>query len=517
MAENRDSEKLQLLLEHNGESILFKIFVTNDRLKVFIDAARPDSAGKNHKTAKLEELLEAGKETFKKLGADQNVLEGIIKDLNLGRPVERRRIARGTAPIDGIDGRLELLVKKYNPEFKRRDDESAQLRKFRSFDNLKAGQIVAKIHHPQRGTDGKDVFGDPIPAKPGQPYKITIDRSLKGESAADFDLLIAQQHGCLIEQNGTLSLASKIVINDDIDFKTGDFDFIGKIEISGSVQKDFKLAAADGVEIRGSIEEGHVHSSAGGILVGDGIIGNFTVDNTLSGGDAGHKFSALLMRNPNAFAAKSIKAARIQGAVVDAYETIEVSSEVLNSAVRTQGALSVTNGQLLGGITFAAAGVEAKIIGSHGGGKTIICLSASAANSLRLAETSRQIREQKDAARLLALALGPYGEDPEKAQALSEPYRTKILTLLQKKLQVDNSLEALVQQENLLGNTLSQADTLLVSFGEVMHGGVEIEAGGQIFSTSEDISGPKTVLYSAAERRFEVTPFKPVLGSKLRK
>ena len=120
------------------------------------------------------------REAAPKAELHEAVIDDILKCLKLGEKVHERRIAKGTEPQPGANGKLLLLVKKFGSKAEVSVDSKgfAKFSELALFDNVQKGQQVARIYPPKPGVDGANALGEPIPAATGAPIKVTLDKSL---------------------------------------------------------------------------------------------------------------------------------------------------------------------------------------------------------------------------------------------------------------------------------------------------------------------------------------------------
>ena len=100
-----------------------------------------------------------------------------MHELNAGHSVSDLCVVHGIAPVKGRDGKLVLLVKHLDSREKK--GEFVDLHFIRRFDNIREKMVVARVYPPADGIAGKDVFGRPLAAAPGDPLKIETDATLR--------------------------------------------------------------------------------------------------------------------------------------------------------------------------------------------------------------------------------------------------------------------------------------------------------------------------------------------------
>src|SRR5690606_15317621 len=123
------------------------------------------------------------------------------------------------------------------------------------------------------------------------------------------------------------------VVPGDVDFSTGNIDFIGSVKVMGSVRNGFSVKAAGNVEIMGRLEGGFINTG-GNIVVKEGIVGQGK-GNIKAGG--------------------SVYARFLENAQVEARKDVLVGDSIMHSTVRAGGKIVVNGkkGKIVGGLCFA--------------------------------------------------------------------------------------------------------------------------------------------------------------------
>jgi uncharacterized protein (DUF342 family) len=133
---------------------------------------------------------------------------------------------------------------------------------------VRPGDLLGEIAEPTDGTDGIDIFGGNIPAKPGKRADISFD-----------DLTIAtDRHGRAtariagqLEFTGTkLSINRELVIEDSVDFRTGNIDFPGDVCVKKGVRDCFVVRATGDIRI-GDLVEAATLDADGSIELAGGM------------------------------------------------------------------------------------------------------------------------------------------------------------------------------------------------------------------------------------------------------
>ncbi|MCC6931750.1 MAG: DUF342 domain-containing protein [Deltaproteobacteria bacterium] len=494
-------------------TILVSATISEDRCKLFIDCqlriiegAPPPKCNRDELVALLSEHIGVDK-------LDLAVIDNVVKELNDGRAVSKRRIAKGTPPEHGVDGRISFLVKKYQPPTENREREAADLRHIHNFDNVTVDMPVARVYPPTDGKDGVDVYGKPVKATKGKRPRFFVDKSVKvvsSPSGDSYDQILSAAEGYLLEDNGKIKIVNELAIDGDVDFVTGSIDFIGSVKIKGNVMKSFYVMAKGNIEIGANVEEAYLESKEGAIIVAGTISGHYIPQEVILRDTERRKRNIVNTIRPNIRAAKTLTVFRVHNANIDCGEGIEVGKEIINSEVRTNKALHIPRGQLLAGNFNVGKGLEARLIGTNGGSHTVIYIKSDLETSAEYAELLQNIANHKHAAELVRLQLGPYADDLEAIKKLSDYQKQKIVGFLQKlKGITDNLVELEGQQKEILSN-VSERKQIRINFHERLFKGTEIHAKNAKLLIEHDYGGPKSIVYRADDSIFHFCQLKPL-------
>lgn len=164
--------------------------------------------------------------------------------------------------------------------------------------------------------------------------------------------LFAACDGHVTMIDGKVVVDSVLVITQDIDFATGNIDFVGNIIIHGNITSGFKVYASGDIEIKGSVEAAEV-VAGGSIQVRNGII---------SGAKGIVK------------AGQNVYAKFIENSTVEAGGDVLVRDSIMQSVIRSGGSVKVTDRRaiIVGGIIQAYNLVESKTLGSQLATQTIV-------------------------------------------------------------------------------------------------------------------------------------------------
>lgn len=502
-----NEERLERVFEKETDRLILKLLSSKDKLKLFLDCEKKSAFSDDPVTTK--EIIEALSGCAYAAHLEMTVLEELVRALREGQKPERRRIAKGTAPENGRDGKFLLLVKPLGREKGLPLPDYVDLRVVHSFDNIEQGTVIGRIYPPVEGTAGRDVFGKTIPAKKGKEIKIQVDSSITIEppqSGNAFQTLVANISGYVTEDRGKVKIHSMLAISANVDFKTGDIDFVGSVGISGNVMKNFRVVARENVEISGDVLGGSVQSKTGsvaikGLVLGPGVSSAVEISENC---DSRMLKDMVETVSASIEAKTTIRLFRAEGARLEAGGDIHILGEVLSSTIRTKGRLIMPKARVLGGVIYSVLGIEAGSIGSAREGKTVIHLVNDVQSTSQYQEVMQRIVSHQEAEELLRLHLGPFADNARLIEKLDKPHQEKMKTLFKKLGDICASKQDLLERQSTMLRAAKPERILRINILQKLFSGVEIHAEDEVFNVTETIVGPKTIEYLPEGKCFVV-------------
>ncbi|MBR2519595.1 MAG: DUF342 domain-containing protein [Selenomonadaceae bacterium] len=305
--------------------------ITRDKMKAVIRYDTREGARLPTKEMVLKILDDAGI-TF---GINETAIERGIKGLTAFTAAE------GQLPIAGenayIDRKFDLSTqgKPVVDEYDKVDYKDMNL-----FVLAKENQTLA-IRIPQtKGTPGRNIYGDIVPAQNGRPVPMPEGKNTKvvGENR-----LIATMNGQIIDKGSRISIDPRLEVKGSVGVSTGDIDFDGTIRITGDVEHGFKVKATGDIEIKGSVNGAEV--TGRNIYISGGITG---------------------AERAKVFAEKDVRTAFAENALIEAGGDIYISDIALHSQIRAGKKIIMEDrhGQITGGHAIAGEEISVKIIGN---------------------------------------------------------------------------------------------------------------------------------------------------------
>ncbi|MDH3348080.1 MAG: FapA family protein, partial [Desulfobulbaceae bacterium] len=186
-------------------------------------------------------------------------------------------IARGKLPQNGTDGWGEIIVNIEKTVGKEQDDGSMDYYDVNVIPVVTNEQVLAKYYPASSGEDGFDVYGNDLLAIAGKDKEYVCGKNVvKGSEGGNY-YYYATADGTISFEHNKLSVFDLLVLEDGVNFETGNIDFSGRVQIKGPILPGFTVKAAGDITIAGMVENDTVIISSANIDVGHGIAGRKTL------------------------------------------------------------------------------------------------------------------------------------------------------------------------------------------------------------------------------------------------
>ncbi|MFF2014797.1 DUF342 domain-containing protein [Paenibacillus sp. NPDC058177] len=253
-------------------------------------------------------------------------------------------IAIGDTAENGTDGRVVLTIdmeEDRGPAEKA--DGKVDYKDLVRLHNVRKGQLIAKTVPPLAGKPGKMVTGEELPFKAGREAQFKVGKNVL-VSNEETSMYAAIDGLVTITDKGKINVFPVYEVNGDVDYSTGNIDFVGTVVIRGNVLTGFSVKSEGDIRVVGGVEGAEL-IAGGSIEITGGIIGY-------------HK--------GHISAGKNVKVSFIQDGNVTAGEDIIVSQSIMHSDIRAghDVVCNGTKGLIVGGTIQAGERVVARTIGN---------------------------------------------------------------------------------------------------------------------------------------------------------
>jgi uncharacterized protein len=217
---------------------------------------------------------------------DHGVVHGIREEAVLavmsavpGSP--RTIVAEGTKPTQGRDGCVEFCFKRKSQPGAEHESKKVDFHSLGWIQNVMKTDVVALIHPAEPGLPGTTVLGQTVDPHPVKMHALKLGKGVGLDPENPLRVLALEDGHAVLDASGTLQVQSTLTVHGDVDYSTGDIDFVGSVLITGDVKSDFTVKARKSIEINGNVEDATIEAG-GDVLIKNGFIG--TGKGTLTAG-----------------------------------------------------------------------------------------------------------------------------------------------------------------------------------------------------------------------------------------
>ena len=480
---------MRVVHRYQSEQMNLELSISDDKLKLFAKVIPQPKYHDASEAVFLEELLKVTKEERIEL----DVVQDIIRQLHQEKGCEGRRVAKGEPAIQGRDGKIVWLVRRFRQGAS--VDSGRELADFYNlglFENVEAGRDVGRVYKATEGRPGIDVMGMPIPSKAGKPVTEKFDKSLAfkpDEEREDYQTLIAAVSGYAHEESGKVTIRNLLIIPGNLDYEMGHIDFIGNVRVGGDVQKGFHIKARGDIEIVGSVLGENQLTSEGSI--------------TIRGFHQGGEGSMLSARN-------NYTVGIVQNITSDVGGNITILKEARDCAFRASAAVIAPQATIVGGTIWCVKGFEGKILGNSAGVRTTVELRNELEVTPEYRRVEESIKKHEVAIAALELHIGPYLQNRKRVPLLAAKFKQKITELLNKYDGVQASLAKLQESMKQMREAKPMEESSRINILGKAYSGVVLNTINAKYVFTEDKQGPLSFKPQPAGGEWASIPYEPL-------
>jgi uncharacterized protein (DUF342 family) len=410
------------------------------------------------------ELLPA--EILSQVVNDYNIAGGLIeeavtKSVQDGRYYEVVEIANGRLPVNGANGRINILFQTAHDSAPRMDEHgNVDYKSLDLFAGVKKDDVLAVRVPAQPGVPGFTVLGKELPAKNGR--EANMPRGKNVRFSEDGNVMVAEVDGRADIVNGRVEVSTVYTIPGDVDMGIGNIDFNGDVRVMGGVITGLTIRATGNIEVSEVVERAMLIADKN-IILRKGVQG---MDRALikAGGDVISRF--------------------IERCLVETDGSVHADYIVYsNVTARKSVVLRGKHGKLIGGVTRAGKEVVVRLAGTPTGEKTIIELGPPPRQKALAKEKQTQMEQTQEQIKKIDSLLEAQGdvvnESPERMRMWSK--------LLSGREQLQKTYdEQMVGLNKLLDLIQDTEDGKLHVYGEAYHD-VKVLIDGAAFTVKDTI------------------------------
>jgi uncharacterized protein (DUF342 family) len=184
-------------------------------------------------------------------------------------------IATGHPPGAGQDAYLTFAMEIGPIAGQLLEDGSIDFRERKIMIGVKEGDLIATKVPAVPGAPGANVFGEILESKTGKDVKVKVSGDVTF-SEETLEIRATRDGVLSVVNKSEIKVSSRLAVNSDVDFSTGNINSEGCLSISGSIQPGFSVSSGGDVLLSGSVMSATL-SSGGNAVIKGGITGKKSV------------------------------------------------------------------------------------------------------------------------------------------------------------------------------------------------------------------------------------------------
>lgn len=260
-----DSQKEFSIPTDIVKDAVYEVTIPEDNKTASIKITPPANGGKGSTFAGMAQAL-----------ADRGVVFGVRADL-LRKLAENprynklERVAEAVLPTPGSDSRFVYhfpSTKDKAPQIL--SDGSVDYKQLGILYNVRENDVLCTKMPATEGEPGKGVTGEEIPASFGKDLPLPLGKNTR--PSEDGLHVLSAIDGYVDIIGNLVQVMDVYQVKGDVDYKTGNINFVGNVHVLGNVLQGFEVRAEGNVNIDGCVEGGRI-IAGGNIVIKQGIIG----------------------------------------------------------------------------------------------------------------------------------------------------------------------------------------------------------------------------------------------------
>ncbi len=350
-------------------------------------------------------------------------------------------VARGNKPDPGEDARIEYS---FNTDRNKRpahlEDGRVDYYNLTTINQCHKGDVLARIIPERYGEAGHDVYGTVIKPKDVKKESLKFGKNIT--LSEDKLTITSDVDGHVVLLDGKVVVSSVYKVK-DVDLSTGNIDYDGNVEISGSVTANMEVKAGGDVVINGGVESARV-IAGGNIIIAKGMNG-MGKGYLRAGGNIMVKF----LENVRVVSRGYVESEAIMHCVVTA-----------GSDVRVDG----RRGIILGGLVQAANSITAKTVGGSMSTATTLEVGVDPLIKSQYDRAQKTAEESKKTADAAQVVFDNFKEKQKKGVKFNDSqlrYMRSVVSLIQEKSSELEKLNTRIEELQAMMENRQQGEVII--------------------------------------------------------
>jgi len=401
-------------------------------------------------------------------GIDPDALD-LLMDCMKGDMTDKQTfiVAQGTPSVKGEDGRVEFCFNvDPSPAPTIADDGSADYKNINIVNLVTNGTELAKLYPAQKGTPGKNVYGNVVAALNGIPARLPVGANT-AIPTDNPNSLIAVSDGIASYDGTSVNVSPGYVISGDVDLKTGNVKYDKSILINGDVKSGFEVECGEDLQVKGIIEDckitvkGNILCKFGFVGTGKGII------------NADGNVNLNFMKNQTIVAGGNVN----------------IAKEALNCNITATKSINVYGHPLsvAGGTLVSNGSITVRTVGNISGAKTTLQINPEPELIAEMNKLKGAIAQNEENAKKLENTIKLM---PPAAQVKQQEHVRKLKNTI---IQIRQQIGALEGKIRLLNITMNKFENAFIRIDRMAYPGTTVKFGNMNMALSDTLQGGKTI------------------------
>lgn len=443
----------------------FHIKISEDEMTVYLTII-PSIGGAE--PASIEDIkLELKKQNITVPIDEESIKIGIKEAEEKHKVVYNIKIAEGKKPINGDDGYIEYKINLASgKKFKELEDGRIDFKEQDLLTIVKRDDLIAVVHKPTSGKEnGITVTGKTLLAEPGKPFEMEAGKNVRTVEYQDRTEFYSEIDGHLKIEYRSLTVLPVYIVEEDVDFSTGNIKFSGDVIIRGDVKDEFKVFAEGDIMINGNIGASEIRGKRD-IIVKNGVLGK-------------HKGKIIC---DGSFYGKFV-----ENGYIESNKDVFVENAIIQSKIYANGTINVTRnrGQIIGGKIWAGNKIIAKNIGTSSGVKTELIVGYNFKIKRGLEEIKEERNEHSRTLLKIDEVIKQLFKEQPNIKRFSDTMKKLYVESVRKKAIIVGQFRKLKQKEIELQKKLIINEAPEIIVNETIFSDVKIDYLGKIFIIQE--------------------------------
>lgn len=191
-------------------------------------------------------------------------------------------IAEGIPAQPPVHGRIERVWELQAQDAEESsEEERVDHRERNRILSVDAGDVLAHWHPPIPGKPGRNVFGQLV--QPPEPKNAALRAGRGVKLVSGGTVAVAEKAGRPVIRGNVVSVSPQMIIEGNVDLKTGNIRFKGDVVVFGSVCESMEIDAGGQVEVMGDVCQAQITAGADVIVKGKVISSSISAGQHLVG------------------------------------------------------------------------------------------------------------------------------------------------------------------------------------------------------------------------------------------